>query len=163
MEKIIVDESIQNVRLDKALSLRLPKSRTQIESYIKDGLVKVNEKSQKGSYKLVLGDVIVVDDIEEKVLDIAKENLKLDIIYEDDDVAVVNKPSGMVVHPACGNEEHTLVNGLLYQMDIKASINGVFRPGIVHRIDKDTSGLLMVAKNDEALQALPDTQAVFRE
>lgn len=156
MEKIIVNDTILNVRLDKALSTILPKSRTQIESYIKDGLVKVNGKAEKGSYKLQLNDEITVDDIEEKVLDIAKEDLKLDIVYEDDDVAVVNKPSGMVVHPACGNEEHTLVNGLLYQMDIKASINGVFRPGIVHRIDKDTSGLLMVAKNDEAMASLSD-------
>ena len=80
--------------------------------------------------------------------------MNLEIVYEDSDVAVVNKPSGMVVHPAVGNQEHTLVNGLLAQMDITSSINGVARPGIVHRIDKDTSGLLMIAKNDKAMESL---------
>jgi 23S rRNA pseudouridine1911/1915/1917 synthase len=153
-QKIIVDSNIEGMRLDKALSTVLPQSRTQIESFIKDGKITVNNKVVKGSYKLVLNDEILIEEVEEKQLNLAKENLHLDIVYEDDDVAIVNKPSGMVVHPAAGNEEHTLVNGLLYQMDIKASINGVFRPGIVHRIDKDTSGLLMIAKNDKAMESL---------
>ena len=154
MEKIKVSEEQVNLRLDKALSLVRPESRTQIESFIKDGKIRVNGKVVKGSYKLELNDEIEVDEVSPKTLDIAAEDLKLEIVYEDDDIAIVNKPSGMVVHPAAGNEEHTLVNGLLYQMDIKSSINGVFRPGIVHRIDKDTSGLLMIAKNDLAMASL---------
>lgn len=155
-QKVIVETNLEGVRLDKALSTVLPQSRTQIESLIKDGKIHVNNKLVKGSFKLSLGDEIEMEDVEEKALNFAKENLHLDIVYEDDDVAVVNKPSGMVVHPAAGNEEHTLVNGLLYQMDIKATINGVFRPGIVHRIDKDTSGLLMIAKNDKAMASLTE-------
>ena len=155
-QKVIVETNLEGVRLDKALSTVLPQSRTQIESLIKDEKIHVNNKLVKGSFKLSLGDEIEIEDVEEKALNFAKENLHLDIVYEDDDVAVVNKPSGMVVHPAAGNEEHTLVNGLLYQMDIKATINGVFRPGIVHRIDKDTSGLLMIAKNDKAMASLTE-------
>ncbi len=154
MEKIKVSEEQVSIRLDKALSLIRPESRTQIESFIKDGKIRVNGKVVKGSYKLELNDEIEIDEVSPKSLDIAAEDLKLEIVYEDDDIAIVNKPSGMVVHPAAGNEEHTLVNGLLYQMDIKSSINGVFRPGIVHRIDKDTSGLLMIAKNDNAMSSL---------
>lgn len=153
-KKIIVDNSLENVRIDKALSTILTFSRTQIESLIKDSKILVNAKPTKASYKLSLNDEISVAEVEEKPLELAKEDLGLEIVYEDDDVAVVNKPSGMVVHPAAGNAEHTLVNGLLYQMDLKSSINGVFRPGIVHRIDKDTSGLLMIAKNDKAMESL---------
>src|SRR5699024_4741978 len=102
----------------------------------------------KTNYKVKLNDVIKINEREIETVDITPENLNLDIVYEDKDVAVVNKPSGMVVHPSAGHSSHTLVNGLLYQLESLSGINGEYRPGIVHRIDKDTSGLLMVAKND---------------
>jgi 23S rRNA pseudouridine1911/1915/1917 synthase len=123
---------------------------------IENGDILVNDLNQKPSYKIKEGDIISINDVEVKPLGIEKENLNLDIVYEDDDVLVVNKPKGMVVHPGAGNNTGTLVNGLLYEVDDLAGINGVERPGIVHRIDKDTTGLLMVAKNDEASLALTE-------
>ncbi len=154
MNKIIIDETNNGVRIDKVLVSFIDKSRTQIADLIKDGYVLVNGKTVKSNYKVELNDEIEVLEKEVKELELTKEDLGLEIVYEDADVAVVNKPSGMVVHPAAGNQEHTLVNGLLAQMDITSSINGVQRPGIVHRIDKDTSGLLMIAKNDKAMESL---------
>ncbi len=154
MNKIIIDETNNGVRIDKVLVSFIDKSRTQIADLIKDGYVLVNGKTVKSNYKVELNDEIEVLEKEVKELELTKEDLGLEIVYEDEDVAVVNKPSGMVVHPAAGNQEHTLVNGLLAQMDITSSINGVQRPGIVHRIDKDTSGLLMIAKNDKAMESL---------
>ncbi len=154
MKKIIVDEKIKNLRIDKALVSFVDYSRTQIASFIKDGTIVVNNKIVKPNYKLELNDEITINDIKEKSLNLEKEDLNIKIVYEDEDLAIVNKPSNMVVHPAAGNTNHTLVNGLLYQMDLKSTINGTFRPGIVHRIDKDTSGLLMIAKNDLAMKGL---------
>lgn len=154
MNKIIIDETNSGIRIDKVLVSYIEKSRTQIADLIKDGYVLVNGKTVKSNYKVELNDEIEVLEKEVQDLSLTKEDMNLEIVYEDSDVAVVNKPSGMVVHPAAGNQEHTLVNGLLAQMDITSSINGVARPGIVHRIDKDTSGLLMIAKNDKAMESL---------
>ena len=154
MNKIIIDETNSGIRIDKVLVSYIDKSRTQIADLIKDGYVLVNGKTVKSNYKVELNDEIEILEKEVQDLSLTKEDMNLEIVYEDSDVAVVNKPSGMVVHPAAGNQEHTLVNGLLAQMDITSSINGVARPGIVHRIDKDTSGLLMIAKNDKAMESL---------
>ena len=157
MEKKQMPKEYEGQRLDKALSLILSnKSRTNILKMIENGDILVNDMKQKASYKIKEGDIVSINDVEVKPLGIEKENLNLDIVYEDDDVLVVNKPKGMVVHPGAGNNTGTLVNGLLYEVDDLAGINGVERPGIVHRIDKDTTGLLMVAKNDEASLALTE-------
>ena len=157
MEKKQMPKEYEGQRLDKALSLILDnKSRNNILKMIENGDILVNDMKQKASYKIKEGDIVSINDVEIKPLGIEKENLNLDIVYEDDDVLVVNKPKGMVVHPGAGNNTGTLVNGLLYEVDDLAGINGVERPGIVHRIDKDTTGLLMVAKNDEASLALTE-------
>lgn len=142
-------------RIDKVLpEFNSDWSRTQIQDWIKLSLVKVNDKLIKPNYKTKLNDHIVVTEKEIVEADINPENLNLDIYYEDDDVAIVYKPKGIVVHPSAGHSKGTLVNGLMYQMKNLSGINGEVRPGIVHRIDKDTSGLLMVAKNDIAHRSL---------
>ncbi|ANQ63970.1 MAG: RluA family pseudouridine synthase [Staphylococcus equorum] len=144
-------------RIDKVLpEFNSDWSRTQIQDWIKLSLVKVNDKLIKPNYKTKLNDHIVVTEKEIVEADINPENLNLDIYYEDDDVAIVYKPKGIVVHPSAGHSTGTLVNGLMYQMKNLSGINGEVRPGIVHRIDKDTSGLLMVAKNDIAHRSLVD-------
>jgi len=120
---------------------------------LEQGNILVNETLQKGKYKVKAGDKISLTEPAIKELEVEPENIALDIVYEDDDVIVINKPQGMVVHPAPGHEHHTLVNALLYHCPL-STINGTYRPGIVHRIDKDTSGLLMVAKNDQAHRSL---------
>ena len=154
MNSFKIDEGLKGLRIDQAISKKLNISRSLSKSMIDENLVKVNGSFVKSSYKALLNDQVEYELKEKETLDIKPENLNIEIVYEDEDVAVVNKPSGMVVHPACGNYEHTLVNGLMYQMDIEDSINNVMRPGIVHRIDKDTSGLLMIAKNDLAMASL---------
>lgn len=149
--EVVITEENGNGRIDKVLSTVNPEwSRTQIQQWVKDGAVLVNEHTVKQNYKVKIGDHIVIIEPEPEELDIVAEDLSLDIVYEDEDVLVVNKPRGMVVHPAPGHVTGTLVNGLMYQVKDLSGINGVMRPGIVHRIDKDTSGLLMVAKNDLA-------------
>lgn len=153
MEVIIKEEGL---RLDKALADLSNLSRSQANQAIKDGSVLVNGHPKKAKYSVKAGDVISFEEPEEEVLDYQAENLPLEIVYEDQDLAVVNKPQGMVVHPSVGHSSGTLVNALLYHIKDLSTINGVVRPGIVHRIDKDTSGLLMVAKNDQAHQALAD-------
>ena len=126
-------------------------SRSAAQKLIEDGLVKRNGKTGKKNDKLNIGDIIDYTVPEAKPVDIVPTEMKLDIVYEDEDVLVINKPKGLVVHPAAGHQDDTLVNGLLYAMgDDLSGINGELRPGIVHRIDKDTSGLLAVAKNDFA-------------
>lgn len=138
-------------RLDVFLAEELPElTRSHIQKLVGDGLVTVNCRPAKASYKVQLGDAIEVAVPEPEGLDVAAENIPLDILYEDRDVIVVNKPQGMVVHPAAGNYTGTLVNALLGHCTDLSGINGVLRPGIVHRIDKDTSGAIMAAKNDEA-------------
>lgn len=143
-------------RIDQELVNVLDASRSKIEKHIKEGHVKVNDKVVKKSYFLALDDLIEVDEIEPEEQDIEAENIPLDIVYEDEDVVVVNKPNGMVVHPAPGHYQGTLVNALLYHFKDLSKINGQIRPGIVHRIDAYTTGLLMVAKNDFAHAALAE-------
>ncbi|WP_431811346.1 RluA family pseudouridine synthase [Lysinibacillus sp. FW12] len=150
-----IEEQQQGERIDKALSsLQTEWSRTQIGNWISEGIIQVNGEAVKAKYKVKAGDIIAIDVPEVEELDVVAENLDLDIVYEDADVLVVNKPKGMVVHPAPGHMTGTLVNGLMYHCKDLSGINGVLRPGIVHRIDKDTSGLLMVAKNDTAHESL---------
>lgn len=145
------------VRLDKYLLEQYPdKTRSHIKHWIDDGVVTVNGKVTKAGYSLRLSDDVEVGEIEEKVLSSEPQDIPIEIVYEDDDLAVVNKPQGMVVHPAVKNYDNTLVNALMYRLDNLSSINGVIRPGIVHRIDKDTSGLLVVAKNDKSHVSLSE-------
>lgn len=147
-------------RLDKYLADKIDDlSRTRVKELIDDGLILVNQKVEKASYKVKDGDAIEVTVPAVKPLDVIPENIPLDIIYDDNDVIVVNKPQGMVVHPAAGHPDHTLVNALLYHTKDLASSPEGFRPGIVHRIDKDTSGLLMIAKNSQARESLEDQLA----
>lgn len=151
MNEITVGKNNEGERLDRFLSTVVAdSSRSDIQGRIKDGIVTVNGEQVKPNYKVKADDEIVVEERELVEADIEAENLNLDIIYEDSDVAVVYKPKGMVVHPSAGHYGGTLVNGLMYQLDELSGINGELRPGIVHRIDKDTSGLLMVAKHDVA-------------
>jgi 23S rRNA pseudouridine1911/1915/1917 synthase len=153
--ELTIGEQQQNERLDKVLSTMNPEwSRTQVQQWIKDEVVKVNGSVVKGNYKCKVNDQIVIEVPEPEPLDVVPEEMDLDIYYEDQDVLVVNKPRGMVVHPAPGHMTGTLVNGLMAHCKDLSGINGVLRPGIVHRIDKDTSGLLMVAKNDMAHESL---------
>lgn len=150
--EFVVDEESKSKRLDVYLNELLEdQSRSYIQSLIKDGYIKVNEKvNTSKNYKVNLDDVIIIDIPEPETLSVEPQDIPIEIVYEDDDVIVVNKPAGMVVHPAPGNYDGTLVNALLYHCKNLSSINGVIRPGIVHRIDKDTSGLLMVAKNNHS-------------
>lgn len=157
MEKVehTVLEHEQSERIDKVISsLQDDWSRTQVQQWIKAERVLVNGGTIKTNYKCNTNDRIEIHIPEPEVLDVIPEEMDLDIYYEDKDVIVVNKPKGMVVHPAAGHVTGTLVNGLMAHCKDLSGINGVLRPGIVHRIDKDTSGLLMVAKNDYAHEHL---------
>ena len=138
------------IRIDKYLLDKLDISRNKIQKLINDNNILVNGKSVKASYIVRVDDLIECDFLYKEKIDILPEDIPLDIVYEDDDLLVVNKPSGMVVHPAVGNYSHTLVNALMYHCNNLSQVNGVIRTGIVHRIDADTSGLLLVAKNDMA-------------
>lgn len=142
-------------RLDKViLNHHENESRTSVQGWIKAGCVFVNDKNEKSSYKVQPGDYIRVEYPKPVNTDILPEDIPLDIVYEDKDVIVVNKPSGMIVHPSSGIYSGTLVNALLYHCHDLSAINGVTRPGIVHRIDKETSGLIVAAKNDLSHQSL---------
>lgn len=151
---LTIDENTKLDRLDKVLASKLDFSRKRIKDLLDQGYVMVNGKTMKASYKVCLNDVITVQIPELDSTEVLPENIDLDIVYEDSDIIVINKPKGMVVHPAPGHYSGTLVNALLYHCKDLSGINGVMRPGIVHRIDKDTSGLLVVAKNDKAHEAL---------
>ncbi|UQS85708.1 RluA family pseudouridine synthase [Apilactobacillus apisilvae] len=141
-------------RLDKSIANHFQDiSRSRAKTLIEDKLVTVDGEIKKPKYDLKCGDEVVVNIPEPKKLNLDPENIPLDIVYEDEDVLVVNKPQGMVVHPSPGHPYHTLVNALLFHTPL-SNINGTFRPGIVHRIDKDTSGLLMIAKNNDAHKSL---------
>ena len=155
-ESLIVEERIQDTRLDSYLSDQLVDlSRNYIQKLIEQGKVSVNGQIEMvKKYKVKNDDHIEVEIPEPERLKIEAENIPIEILYEDSDLLVVNKPQGMVVHPAPGNYNGTLVNALLYHCKNLSSINGIIRPGIVHRIDKDTSGLLMIAKNDKAHRSL---------
>lgn len=146
----IVDEELQDIRIDKYLGgLLADSSRTYIQKLIKENNILVNDKACKANYKVQAEDKITVDIPEPVYADIEPENIPLDIIYEDNDVLIVNKPKNLVVHPAPGHYSGTLVNAIMYHCkDNLSNINGVLRPGIVHRIDKDTTGALIVCKND---------------
>ena len=150
------DETYMDERLDKFLSVMLPdQSRSYLQKIIKDGNVLVNGEPKKSSYRLEDGDEVTADLPELKSPDIEPENIPLDILYEDDSILMVNKPKGMVVHPSAGHYTGTLVNAVLWHCQGQLSgINGVSRPGIVHRIDKDTTGVLVVCKNDAAHNAV---------
>ena len=148
---LIVDKESENNRIDKYLAEAFNgKSRSYIQGLIEKENIKVNGKSVKSNYKVKENDEILISMPEALELEVEAEDIPLDILYEDNDVIVINKPQGMVVHPAPGNYTKTLVNALLYHCKDLSTINGVIRPGIVHRIDKDTTGVLVVAKNDEA-------------
>lgn len=165
MEKIIAEHSGE--RIDKFLAQKLDKSRSLVQKLIKDQLVLVNGEVVKTNYSVADGDEIDVKQLD--VVDntnIIPQPMDLDIVYEDDDLLVINKPSGLVVHPAHGHYQDTLVNGLLAYSNKLSDINGEFRPGIVHRIDKDTSGLLVVCKNNETHEALANQlsdKTLFRQ
>ncbi|MFB3164123.1 RluA family pseudouridine synthase [Neobacillus sp. 179-J 1A1 HS] len=157
MEKMVhtILEQQKGDRIDKVIStLDEEWSRTQVQQWIKEGNVLVNGQKIKTNYKCSMNDEIEITIPDPELLDVIPEEMDLDIYFEDKDVLVVNKPSGMVVHPAPGHLTGTLVNGLMAHCKDLSGINGVLRPGIVHRIDKDTSGLLMVAKNDMAHEKL---------
>ena len=154
----VVSEEYEEMRIDSFIAAVCPGfSRSYIQKMIKEGLVLLNDRQVKASFKCTEGDRVVFTVRDNISLDILPENIPLDICYEDSDVIVVNKPKGMVVHPAHGNYTGTLVNALLFHCkDCLSGINGVERPGIVHRIDKDTTGLLVVCKNDSSHRSISD-------
>lgn len=156
--KFIVTDDDAGLRIDKYLSSVMPdKSRSYIQKLIKDTAVSADLKPVKSNYKVNAGQNVQVCLPEPVSLDIRPENIPLDILYEDDDVILINKPKNMVVHPSAGHESHTVVNAVLYHCRGNLStINGVVRPGIVHRIDKDTTGVIIICKNDTAHQSLAD-------
>ncbi len=156
--KIKVTQDFEKQRLDIYLSETVfkDKSRSYVQNMIKDERILVNTQKVKTGYILKAGDDITIFDVEPVKLDLNPVDMNLDIVYEDYDLLVINKPEGLVVHPASSYHEPTLVHGLMHQVDTLSSINGVIRPGIVHRIDKDTSGLLVVAKNDISHQLLSE-------
>ncbi|MBC1564271.1 RluA family pseudouridine synthase [Listeria booriae] len=153
---IIIPEKLNRERLDKALAELLGITRSAVQTLLKDDAILVNGETSKPNYKCQTGDEITYVVREAEEIDVLAEDIPLDIYYEDADVLVVNKPQGMVVHPSAGHTTGTLVNALLFHCKDLSGINGKIRPGIVHRIDKDTSGLLMVAKNDKAHESLAE-------
>ena len=157
MERFIIKSKDNGIRLDKVLVSFLDnKSRSFVANLIDEGKCFVNRKPAKASLKVKEGDVVELEIPEAKPLEVTSEDIPLKIIYEDEDILIIDKPQGMVVHPSFGHNEHTLVNAILYHCKDLSGINGVIRPGIVHRIDKDTSGLICVAKNDYAHNFLAD-------
>ena len=153
-----INDELVGERLDKAISIKDNNlSRAQVQRLIDENNILVNGKHAKASYKVNAGDIITINYEEPKEVEIKEENIPLDIIYEDNDILVINKQKGLVVHPGNGNPDGTLVNAIMYHCkDSLSGIGGVVRPGIVHRIDKDTSGLLIIAKNDKAHIILSD-------
>lgn len=158
MEIFEVDFENEGERLDKYISMLFPEqSRSFFQKIIKDGHVTVNDKTEKANYRLKVEDLVSIEIPDAVETQILPENIPLDILYEDDDLLVVNKPKGMVVHPSAGHYSGTLVNAIMYHCkDSLSGINGEIRPGIVHRIDMDTTGSLIVCKNDEAHVAIAE-------
>lgn len=152
--EIKVNEEDKGFRIDSFLANSSDLSRSQIQKLIEEGRVLVNNETTVSRYKVNPGDFITAEYLEQTPTDIKPKDIALDIVYEDEDLIVINKPKGLVVHPAAGNYDNTLVNALLYHCKELSDINGYYRPGIVHRIDKDTSGLLVCAKNNAAHAAL---------
>ena len=154
MQKLTYNDT-NEIRLDLFLTTYLKDlSRSQIKKHIDNGDIKVNNKVVKAGYSLQNGDIINIGELITPQFDLTPQDIPLDIVYENNDYAIINKPQGMVVHPAVGNYDGTLVNALLYKIKKLSAINGEYRPGIVHRLDKDTSGLLVIAKNDKAHREL---------
>ena len=151
-------EDMTDTRIDRCIAdVYEDMSRSFIQKLIKDGLVFVNNRPVKASFKVSEGDMVSFSSPGLKMPDIIPEDIPLDILYEDEDIIVINKPKGMVVHPAPGHYSGTLVNALLYHCkDSLSGINGVLRPGIVHRIDRDTTGILVICKNDAAHKGLAE-------
>lgn len=145
---------VNDIRIDKYVTEHTNYSRNLVLNLLKSGNILVNDKIVKPSYKVHSKDIITIKDVKSPTDEIIPWNYPLDIVYEDDDIIIVNKPSGMVVHPGAGNKDHTLVNALKYHTDKLSNINGIERLGIVHRIDKDTSGLIIVAKTNKAHEIL---------
>ena len=156
--KLIIDVSDEETgeRIDSFLSGKTDFTRTRIQQLIKDRNITVNGKPTKSSYKIEENDEIIIEVPEVETTEIKPENIKIDIVYEDSDIAVINKQAGLVVHPAHGHYSGTLVNAILYHIKDLSGINGEIRPGIVHRLDKDTSGLIVIAKNDKVHTALTE-------
>ena len=152
--EIKVNEEDKGLRIDSFLANSSDLSRSQIQKLIEEGRVLVNNETTVSRYKVNPRDFITAEYLEQTPTDIKPKDIALDIVYEDEDLIVINKPKGLVVHPAAGNYDNTLVNALLYHCKELSDINGYYRPGIVHRIDKDTSGLLVCAKNNVAHAAL---------
>lgn len=150
MKILVVEEEDKGTRLDQYLVKQLDLTRTRVQNLIKENNIKVNNEKTKVAYKIEPNDSVRVYIPEVVEKDIEAEDIKLDIVYQDGDIAIINKYSGMVVHPAHGHYSGTLVNAILFQIKDLSGINGEMRPGIVHRLDKDTSGLIIVAKNDKA-------------
>ena len=150
MKIFVVEEEDKGTRLDQYLVKQLDLTRTRVQNLIKENNIKVNNEKTKVAYKIEPNDSVRVYIPEVVEKDIEAEDIKLDIVYQDGDIAIINKYSGMVVHPAHGHYSGTLVNAILFQIKDLSGINGEMRPGIVHRLDKDTSGLIIVAKNDKA-------------
>jgi len=157
-ETFIVDYSEEGIRLDSFIASRMESlTRSHIQKLIEEGMITVNGASAKSSTKTKPGMVIVVTVPEARPLAVVAQDIPLDIVFEDESIIVINKPKNLVVHPAAGNQEGTLVNALLHHCrDSLSDINGVIRPGIVHRIDKDTTGLLVIAKSNEAHLSLSE-------
>ena len=156
--KLIIDVPDEETgeRIDSFLSGKTDFTRTRIQQLIKDRNITVNGKPTKSSYKIEENDEIIIEVPEVETTEIKPENIKIDIVYEDSDIAVINKQAGLVVHPAHGHYSGTLVNAILYHIKDLSGINGEIRPGIVHRLDKDTSGLIVIAKNDKVHAALTE-------
>ena len=155
-ERIIITENEAGMRADVALAQLLEITRSNMQKLLEEGRAVRGQKVIKSNYRVKAGEEILVNLPDPQPLDVQPEDIPLDIIYEDDDVVVVNKARGMVVHPAAGNYNGTLVNALLYHCKNLSGINGVIRPGIVHRLDKDTSGIMICAKNDSAHLSLSE-------
>ena len=151
-----VNEDGVDIRLDIFLVQHTNFSRSYLKTLNDEGRILVNNEKKKSGYKLKLSDQIEIDEKPISTIDASPENIPLDIVYEDDDLLVINKQAGLVVHPCASTKSHTLVNALMYHIKNLSTINGVLRPGIVHRLDKDTGGLMIVAKNDNSHKILSE-------
>ena len=156
MDKLILEADETGKRLDAYLAENTELTRTRIQQLIKEENIKVNDKKTKSSYKIEMGDTIEVFIPEKKEIDLVPQNISINILYEDNDIAVIDKKAGLVIHPSYGHESGTLVNAIMFHINDLSGINGEIRPGIVHRLDKDTSGLIIIAKNDKAHNKLSE-------
>ena len=156
MDKLILEADESGKRLDAYLAENTELTRTRIQQLIKEENIKVNDKKTKSSYKIETGDTIEVFIPEKKEIDLVPQNISINILYEDNDIAVIDKKAGLVIHPSYGHESGTLVNAIMFHINDLSGINGEIRPGIVHRLDKDTSGLIIIAKNDKAHNKLSE-------